>query len=167
MLNNRTHEELRVVDRDGFVIGASVGDEGSVGITARTAANLRGNVLTHNHPRSDDGMNGGTFSTADIGIMARYGVSELRATAREGTYSLRAGNNANPAGFYNELMDPRTQRSLYTQMTSAGRRINPADFSDKQSYTNAVFNAQVKVYDNWYKRNAGKYGLIYTFEKRT
>ena len=166
MLNNRTHEELRVVDGNGFVVGASVGGKGSVGITARTAANAKGNIMTHNHPRSDDGMHGGTFSTADISVMAKYGIGEIRATAREGTYSLRAGTHADVTGFYNDLMSANTQRQLQRQMLAAGRRINPADFSDKKSYRNAVFNAQVGVYGNWYKNNAKRYGLIYTFEKR-
>lgn len=78
------HEQLYVVDGQGFVVAATDGDKGSVPITARTARNLKGNVMTHNHPRDNAEVNGGTFSYADINCLS-LGMSELRASAREGT----------------------------------------------------------------------------------
>lgn len=159
------HEQLKIIDKDGFVIHAVDGNKGSVGF-AGGESKVKGNVVTHNHPRDDSKMNGGTFSEGDISSLS-MGMSEMRASAREGTYSLKAGRKANPTGFYNSLVSSSTKTELNKKMLVAGRKVNPKNYSSKTDYHTAVFNAQLKVYHNWYKANASKYGYTYTFTKNS
>lgn len=159
------HEQLKIIDKNGFVIHASDGNKGSVGF-AGGESKVKGNIVTHNHPRDNSKLDGGTFSEADIHTLS-MGMSEMRASAREGTYSLKAGKKADPNGFYNNLVSRKTTTELNKKMLIAGRKINPAKYANESDYYSAVFNAQVKVYHNWYATNASKYGYTYTFTKNS
>lgn len=157
------HEQLFVVDSQGFVVAATDGDKGSVPITARTARNLKGNVMTHNHPRDNAEVNGGTFSYADINCLS-LGMKELRASAREGTYSLKAKTNrADGAGFAAYML--KNKNTINKGMAQASSKLNAKNYKSESSFAAAKFNAEMEWLSGWYSQNAGKFGYKYTFTK--
>lgn len=157
-------EELKIIDDNGFVVAAVYGDKESVGLSLRAFREVKGKTFTHNHPRERDTLNGGTFSPADINSL-KFGMKELRASAREGTYSLKAkGNKQDAKGFYNHMK--KNKSKIERSMNVAGNKVRPQDFSSKQKYTDAVFNAQMGALSDWYAANAAKYGYQYTFTPR-
>lgn len=156
------HEQLYVVDDQGFVVAATDGDSGSVPITARTAKNIKGNVMTHNHPRDDANVNGGTFSYADINCLS-LGMREMRAVASEGTYSLKAGNRANATGFANYML---SQKNVINKgMAGASAKVKAKNYKSESEFRAAKFNAEMDWLSGWYSDNAGKFGYTYTFTK--
>lgn len=157
------HEQLYVIDSDGFVVAASDGNAGSVGITARTARNLKGNVMTHNHPRDDSAYSGGPFSYGDISCL-KYGMKEMRASASEGTYSLKAGNKANGAGFAAYMLKNRGE--INKGMASASSKIKAQNYSSEKALHAAKFNAEMQWLSGWYSQNASKFGYTYSFTKK-
>ena len=157
------HEQLYVIDGQGFVVAATDGDKGSVPITARTAKNIKGNVMTHNHPRDDSEVNGGTFSYADINCLS-LGMSELRATASEGTYSLKAKTNrADGRGFASYMIKQKS--TINKGMASASAKVKASDYKSEKSFAAAKFNAEMSWLSGWYSQNAGKFGYEYSFTK--
>lgn len=75
----------RLYGSDGRRIFRKTGDAGSVSFTRAELAQMRGGVLTHNHP----GPNYGCFSPADINML-RYGkLSEVRVVTPNGIYSIQ------------------------------------------------------------------------------
>ena len=158
--NGLDHEQLYVIDDQGFVVAATDGDSGSVPITARTAKNIKGNVMTHNHPRDDSNVNGGTFSYADINCLS-LGMSEMRAVASEGTYSLKAGNHADGRGFANYMV--KNKNVINKGMAGASAKVKASKYKSESEFHAAKFNAEMEWLSGWYSDNAGKFGYTYTF----
>ena len=72
-------------DADGKLLFRQKGDASSVHFTAAQIKQMRGGVLTHNHP----GANYGCFSPADINML-RYGkLSEVRVVTPKGIFSIQ------------------------------------------------------------------------------
>lgn len=144
-------EQMKVIDDDGFVIAAYQGNAHSV---AFIPEQTRGKTVTHNHPSGY----GGTFSEADVGNFLEFGQKEIRASAKEGTYSLkRVGKKQNDKGFNDAYakaqgrLDQKARAATQKAADSGGSRM-------------AQRKAYVDVYHNWYKSNASKYGFEYTFK---
>lgn len=152
-------EQLQVIDRHGYVTRAFQGDEYSVGVDMDTRTYMQGKVVTHNHPQNF----GGTFSDADINSL-KMGMKELRASAREGNYSMKAERGADPAGFYKAY--ERNAGRMQTQMTEVAREMAARRWSSYERFQTENRKAQLTVIDNWYKKNAGRYGYQYSFEPR-
>lgn len=76
------------------------GGKGSVSIP-HEAFLIKDGIFTHNHPRGkgDEGVLGGTFSTADMKIFAETPTRTMRASAAEGTYSITKTLSFDKAGF--------------------------------------------------------------------
>ena len=152
-------EQLQILDAHGYVTTAYQGDKHSVGIDAHGLEQMRGNIVTHNHPD----VFGGTFSDADIACL-QYGMSELRASAREGNYSMRATKQADPHSFFKAYTRaaPRLQEKMRTIAMEIGQRR----YANIEAYTRENRRAQLRVLHDWYTENAGTYGYIYTFDPR-
>ena len=88
-----TREQVQVLDDYGYVTRAFQGDEHSCAVDDKTQQYAQGKIVTHNHPSEY----GGTLSDADISFLS-LGMKELRSSAKEGTYSIKAKKNANPHG---------------------------------------------------------------------
>lgn len=156
---NEAYEQLQVLDDYGYVTRAFQGDEHSVAMDAETINYARGKIVTHNHPAKW----GGTFSDADISTLS-MGMKELRASAREGTYSMKANKNANPHGFMKAYLRsaPRLQNKMRTIALEMARK----KYTSKEAYERANRKAQLEVIHNWYQRNAKRYGYEYNFYPR-
>jgi len=67
------HEEAVIIDSDGNMVFSKMGKVNQVEFTPDELAQLRGNVMTHNHPM------GSSFSVDDVKFMAAWDMEEMRA----------------------------------------------------------------------------------------
>lgn len=151
-------EQLQVIDRHGYVTRAFQGDEHSVAVDMETRSYMRGKVVTHNHPDTW----GGTFSGADISCL-RMGMKELRASAKEGTYSMKALRGADPEGFYKAYEKAETR--LNGEMLDIARKMAAKKWDSYERYRYENRKAQIDVIHRWYGMNAEKHGYQYRFEE--
>lgn len=152
-------EQLQVLDRYGYVTRAFQGDEHHVSIDAESVAYMKGKIVTHNHPD----VYGGTFSDADIGCLS-MGMIEMRASAREGTYSMKATKKANPKGLMRAY--ERHADTMQKQMRDVALEVARRRFPSKEKYMEANRREQLQVIHEWYRKNAGRYGYEYSFSPR-
>ena len=149
------HEEMLMVDQQGFARGYFSGDQGAVSFRIPKHANPKNLSITHNHPLGDGRSTGGTFSASDMSVLAKYGFKEIRATAAEGTYSLRPTGRANSTGFLKALSH---YDSTVANQTKASVRSG-----DKRSTIDIALDHA----NQWVSKTAPKYGYEYTFTKRS
>lgn len=166
---NLNHERLHVLDSRGFVVSANEGTTGSVALSNRTLRTARGNVITHNHPRPDRHTHGGTFSNADLSVLAYTGAREIRASAREGVYSLKAPSQRQAKAFSDFVTSKRGQRIVQRYMRREGetayRRYERAGTSKKSAdrLRSEALNTQLRGMAKFQAEYAGRFGLTYTF----
>ena len=152
-------EQLQVIDRHGYVTRAFQGDEHSVAVDLETRAYMRGKVVTHNHPSSY----GGTFSDADISCL-RMGMCEMRASAKEGNYSMKATKAANPEGFYQAYT--KDAAKIQNDMKNIAEKTAAKKWRSYEKYHYENRKAQLEVIHTWYQKNAETYGYQYSFESK-
>lgn len=149
-------EQLQIIDQYGYVTTAYQGTEHSVAVDTHGLKEMRGNIVTHNHPS----RYGGTFSDADIRSL-QCGMRELRASAVEGVYSIRAGNRPNPHGLYDAML--RDGKQLQAQMKQIAAENAKKKFSSYEKYLIENRRTQLEVLHSWYQKKAPEYGYNYTF----
>lgn len=76
-------EKAVLYDASGNRIFQKAGQTHSVSFTQEEIVQMRGGVLTHNHP------GGASFSPADINMLRQSGLREIRAVGRDGVYSMK------------------------------------------------------------------------------
>lgn len=159
-IQNLEHEQLVVVDKDGYVVAVVDGEKSSVGITPRAAAAIQaGGIVTHNHP------NGGTFSPTDVITAGNIGTTEIRAVSKRfGTsYSLKASSKANGKGLSSQMQ--KDAKAIEKQWDDKLLQINKRKYANEANYERAVYEAYNSVMGSWMKNNAGKYGYTYSKTK--
>lgn len=149
-------EQLQVIDKFGYVTRAFQGDEHSVAFDMDTRQYMRGKIVTHNHPS----VYGGTFSDADINTL-KMGMSEMRASAKEGTYSLKAKRTARPVEFFEAYQ--RAAAALDKKMYEAAVKVAGRGYRSQREFEKENRRKQLDVLHQWYKKNSGDYGYEYTF----
>ena len=148
-------EQLQILDEDGWVIRAYQGEKHSV---AFDPDEVRGRVVTHNHPSRW----GGTFSGADIRATG-FGIKEIRASANEGVYSLKATRKADSQGLQNALRKALPQ--IDRQMEKVADRLKRMKIVNPQRRATINRRLQLNVLHRWYQKNAEKYGFEYQFTR--
>lgn len=93
------HEQLYVVDGDGFVPKGYDGTADSVAFDTTIALEWVSMAITHRHS-SDFG---GTFSIPDINCVAVYGWGTIEANAEEGRYQMTASSRADGSGLIAQI----------------------------------------------------------------
>ena len=126
-------------------------------------------IFSHNHPRGE-GMLGGTFSDDDLRNFANGNNKTMRATAKEGTYSISRGKNFDADGFKQHVS------KSHNDFVKAGRTSKDkiqSDYNDgKITYEQATlklakdFNSRLVSLHQSYLDGQKKYGYKYTLEKR-
>lgn len=156
------------VTEDGTQIDREMkGGKGSVRVS-RAMHDTDNCAFTHNHPRSD-GMLGGTFSSADLRNFANYKNKTVRATAKEGTYSMSKGKNFDRAGFNQFVSDAD---STFVKKVNSNQRTlnnkyrnNEMSYSDYTKQSAKAFNTALVELHETYRKGQKKYGYTYTLEK--
>lgn len=173
-------EFSRVIDKDGNVLAEKRGGKGRV-IVPYDTAEAEG-VVTHNHPRSgtDAGLLGGTFSLADLRIVANRKINTIRATAAEGTYSFTKQAGFDAQGFMQHAHSVNNQlRSTYNaEMQALGNKLNAEyrnaktakemrDLYDRYTKdTHDAFNRFLVNSHNALLDGQTQYNYTYTLERR-
>ena len=151
-------EQLQILDGDGWVIGAYQGQRHNV---AFPPGEITGRVATHNHPQGW----GGTFSEADISSLKER-PREMRASAAEGVYSMKATGRARAEAFYNALEKamPRIEQQMHRAALKSFTTRVPK-IANPKSRAIVLRRDALNPLHRWYQRNAPKYGFEYTFTR--
>ena len=114
-------------DKDGELIGINKGGKANVATYSPKHSDLEGGTLTHSHPTDgNDRLLGHSFSKGDIEFFGNFQLAEIRAVAREGTYSLK-GRATIPKELLENMKkstntDTRKTAELYEKASSASSR---------------------------------------------
>ena len=166
-IRKQNFESAALVDNDGNELFFKDGQRSQVGFTRIECAMMRDKTLTHNHPRCS------MFSDADLKCMAYNGLYEIRATNRDGvTYSMKQASGgystSKAIDFANayEKEYPKSTRHAQNDLDSRGI----ADKIWKGEMTAAEANIEfgrssAKYMAEWAKKEAPKYGLVFTVEQ--
>lgn len=83
IIQSLKREKAVLYDNRGQRIFQKNGQKHYISFTEKEIGNMKGGVLTHNHP------GGATFSPADINMLRISGLAEIRAVGRDGVYVLK------------------------------------------------------------------------------
>lgn len=128
-------------------------------------------VGTHNHPRSSDGLLGGTFSLADGNYFVKSKNKSFRASASEGTYCITKGKNfdKNETIKYFKECDAEFQINYRKRVNATKQKYKSGGFASDSDYLNELakdFNTSLVELHNEYKKGENRCGYTYTLEKR-
>ena len=101
-----------------------------------------------------------SFSDADINSLA-MGMKELRASAKEGNYSMKATKTADPVGFHQAY--ERAASSLQTKMRKVAEQMVAGRWKNYEAYRKENRKAQCQILHGWYAKNAECFGYTYSF----
>jgi SPP1 gp7 family putative phage head morphogenesis protein len=79
---SRATEKVYVFDEKGNEVFSKIGGRNSVGFTLDEVKKMKGCILTHNHP------SGSSFSEADILLLTKWDLKEVRAVSDKHRYSI-------------------------------------------------------------------------------
>lgn len=149
-IRGNKYETGILVDKEGFVVAAYRGGRSSVDFGDTPASSFKGATITHNHP-------GGTafFSVGDISTSAFYAenggmLKSIRAATKDnGTAVLTATKtNAN-----------------WNRMATAYYNASKSLMGDFLRGKDSSISGANSVYQNWFRKNAPKYGFTFTIER--
>ena len=158
-IKNLDHEQMAIIDKDGYVVAAVDGTEHSVGITANAAKHIKGNDVYHNHP------NGSTLSTTDVITGGNSQVGSISAVSKNTgkTYTLKAGTKANGAGLSKAMQ--KDEKKLIGQWQAKVDSMKGKKYSSKEAWAKQVNKHWENIMGDWMSTNASKYGYTYTVTK--
>lgn len=161
-------EYAYAVDADGNPVGQEVRG-GKTGVSAPIKFHdTQDAVFTHNHPR-EDGVLGGTFSTADLRNFAIFGNKTERAVAKEGTYSITKKKNFDSPGFQKFVNQQHAEaRKAFSAAADAlTKQIGSGKISktEAEKQRKRITNNYLIDLHNRYKSGESTYGYSYTLER--
>lgn len=150
------HEQMAIIDKNGYVVAAVDGDEHSVGITPNAAKYIKGNDVYHNHP------NGGTLSTTDIISAGQTEAGSISAVSKNmgKTYTLKAGHKADGKGLARQMQ--KDEKGLIAQWQKKADSMVGKHYSSEAAYKRELNNHWNNIMGDWMSKNASKYGYTYT-----
>jgi hypothetical protein len=136
-------------DRGGRELLRVAGEEGEVSLdlTGEQEAQLRGGVMTHNHPtpervaKSDPRWKGVSFSTSDIETAAGLELEEARAVTFGYRFSMRP-----PAGGWSEETVPEILESFERNRAKVAHALMVAVRSGEMMVAEAEARVQHEVW---------------------
>jgi hypothetical protein len=129
MLDNANNgvEFAASYDKNGELIAINKGEKANVATYSTHSSQLEGGTVTHSHPTdNNDRLLGHSFSKGDIEFFGTFDLAEMRAVAREGTYSIK-GRATLPQGLLENMKkstdkDTRRLAEIYEKTSSASER---------------------------------------------
>ena len=121
--NNNKFETAVVVGDDGQVTLKRKGESTSVSFSRTEIENMRGQTLTHNHPILDSNSIGHSFSPADLSMLSKGRLAEIRAVTPNVEYSMS--------------LDPKSRRAIANGKTQSSREAS----------STRLYNQSVKMYE--------------------
>lgn len=128
-------------------------------------------VMSHNHPRSENGgILGGTFSYDDLNTFTTVKTKTMRAAAAEGTYSITKSGNFNYTGFRDYARNIRDRNYSGYKAAELDLRkqykTSKITYDDYVKQSNKAFNKMLVDMHNELLSGQKTYGYTYTLERR-
>lgn len=171
----KNREHMLLLDKDGKEISRTVGRTDRV--SASSDSDWDSAVeMSHNHPRRP-GLLGGSFSavnedgSGDLAVFtAHQNLKTMRATAKEGTYSMTKRKNFDGEGlktaatnaFRDITANAQKEHRALKKMAEKGE-ITKIQYHEG---LNRINNKAFIQKHNWYLANQSKYGYNYKLERR-
>jgi len=157
------HEEA-VVFKDGYIVAACEGNKHQVMLSSRFNDAMVGAHMEHNHPRSEAGVNGGTFSLPDVYCLMA-GPERMTVTASEGVYEFHPMSNADIGGFIDALEEDKDKinKEMRKQRYYVGRCERNGFYKNVDEARRDSINRQMGAVHNAYAERAEQYGIEYSF----
>ncbi len=157
------HEEA-VVFKDGYIVAACEGNKHQVMLSGRFNEAMIGAHMEHNHPRSEAGVNGGTFSLPDVYCLMA-GPDRMTVTASEGVYEFKPRANADIGGFVDALEEDKDKinKEMRKQRYYVGRCERNGFYKNVDEARHDSINRQLGAIHNAYAERAEQYGIEYSF----
>ena len=181
-IENKTYtlkrEQAHLVDQNGVILFKKGGGKSSVSFTRGEFNQMKGQVLTHNHPLDAHRSIGGTFSPEDINLAFSGKLKGLRATAVEGTYDITYVNDSNTkykAGALeshyrkeSKRLERIARQAMQTAKINYYRsNMTQADYNAYHATAKSEMDKVLNGLHTWLTNNASDYGYQYTFTART
>ena len=149
-LSQRNFETAVCFDALGKAIFAQLGNEDTIAFTKVQQRQMKGGVLTHNHPL------GTPPSPEDLYVLKENMLREFRTCGRNGTYVLR----------YSEKLEKLPSLEVFgKEYDNLVRKLSPEYWDQiEQGMDNSV--AMAILGEKVWKELGRKYGLVLEFEKR-
>ena len=113
---------------------------------------MKGGILTHNHPENT------TFSPADIYMLKRAQLSEIRAATKGGTYMLR------PPAVWDERFN--SKQKIWDEYSKLEKEIEPGFHSQYKSGEITIEQYNQRFQHEILKKLSEKFGLEYHYEEK-
>jgi len=162
-IRQQRFEALAVFDNEGKQILFKNGAQFTVEVTPSEAAQMKGQIVTHNHPcgwkhpESDPQHIGNSFSSEDLKLAAVAEVAEMRVVAVGHRYSLKPNPETGwNADYYANFMAPTIKKHH--------QEIKSEFISLIKSSKITLSEANVRHYHELVTRVSKELGLIYTQE---
>lgn len=151
ILSRNKYETAIVYDKNGDILFRKKGNSDSVEFTKEQMKKLKGNIVTHNHP------NNSCFSPADIDMVNKANITELRACTADGVYILR--NNGKWDKKYNSF-DKIQQR--YYEIDDVISKI----YLDKVAHEGkTIFDYDDEIQEKTVAKLCEEIGIVFKKEK--
>ena len=151
IIRHANREHVVIVNQFGNVVGYNKGDMSRVHVPNFPSGS--GFAIIHNHP------SGGTFSLTDIRTNAHLHFERMSVVSSNATYILRHKEDRRLLGYNSERLARAYEKAINStrfKIIGAVHKI----ISNSESYRNFFLN----YHDNWFRKNAEKYGFEYTME---
>lgn len=149
-LSQRNFETAVFFDESGKAIFAQLGDEDTIVFTKVQQKQMRGKVLTHNHPL------GTPPSPEDLYVLKKNYLKEFRTCGRNGTYVLRYSKEIEDLPDF-ETLSLFYDTALNKRLPDYRKAVNNGANAEK-----ALRTIGEEVWEEIYK----KYGVKLVFERR-
>lgn len=147
---DKKYEITGLYDGDGNFIFKKNGDSGAVNFTQDEIKQMRGGVLTHNHP------NGSCFSPEDINMLRRGKLLEIRAVTSQGVYRLQK-----PAKWGRDISNLEKIDSMYYNIDN---QVSPAIYAKAARGEITYAQAEVMCQETVLREFAARHGLKFDFD---
>lgn len=167
-IRNQNFESAAVIDKDGNELFFKDGQRSFVSFTPNESMQMRGNTLTHNHPRCS------MFSVEDLQVLIKNDMYEMRATNRDGTtYSMKRAedgsfNKQRALDYLNDYAVNYHHATVHAQHELDRRGIDRKIMSGEMTHDEANIEfgrVSAKYIADYVQKTAAKKGLIFTIEQ--
>ena len=151
-LVKRKNETAIIYGPNGETLFIKNGGARSVSFTRSEVNKMKGGILTHNHPENT------TFSPADIYMLKRAQLSEIRAATKGGTYMLR------PPAVWDERFN--SKQKIWDEYSKLEKEIEPGFHSQYKSGEITIEQYNQRFQHEILKKLSEKFGLEYHYEEK-
>ncbi len=128
-------------DQSGNEVFAKVGQQHQVDFTVAEVTQMKGCILTHNHPA------GGapTFSPEDVAVASSYELAEIRAVSQDWHHSLRPSSAGWNAQYFDSDIRPSAEKHWKDLRTEFVPLVTSGKMTQKEAAYEMLHQLWVRV----------------------